>query len=92
MTPTQIAAALIVALLFATSLGFGDTWAAEPWAGNSPRACTPEVQRCLDKLELRHGFHGRFHDPNWLEQALLELHETDPGCALLLQGRVFHGF
>jgi hypothetical protein len=50
------------------------------------------VQRCLDKLELRLGFHGRIH--NWLEieNALQALQETDPTCALLLQGRVFHGF
>ncbi len=92
MKPIQIAAALFVALLFATSPGPGEASVAEPWAGGSPRACTLEVQRCLDKLELRHGFHGRSHDPIWLAQALLELHETDPECALLLQGRVFHDF
>jgi len=88
----HIAAALVTALLLAVLLGFGDTWAAEPWAGRFPRACTPEVQRCLDKLEVRLGFHGRIH--NWLEieNALLDLHETDPECALVLRGRVFHDF
>jgi hypothetical protein len=50
------------------------------------------MQRCLDKLDLRLGFHGRSHDWLEIENALLELHETDPACALLLQARGFHGF
>jgi hypothetical protein len=41
---------------------------------------------------MRLRFHGRMHDAIGIEQALLELHETDPECALLLQGRGFHGF
>ena len=92
MTLHQLAAALAAASLLAASPVSGDTRTVEPWAGSFPRACTPDVQRCLDKLELRLGFHGRIH--NWLEieNALLELQETDPTCALLLQGRVFHGF
>jgi len=92
MTLHQLAAALAAALLLAGLPGFGNTWAAEPWLRTFPKACTPEMQRCLDKLELRLGFHGRIH--NWLEieSALLELEETDPDCALLLRGRGFHGF
>jgi len=92
MTLHHLAAALAAASLLALSPVSGDTWAAEPWVGSFPRACTAEVQRCLDKLELRLGFHGRIHDWLEIENALLELHETDPACALLLQGRVFHGF
>jgi hypothetical protein len=91
MTLHQLAAALAASLLAASPVS-GDTRAAEPWARSFPKACTPEMQRCLDKLELRLGFHGRIH--NWLEveNALLALQETDPACALLLQGRGFHGF
>jgi len=92
MTLHQLAAALAAALLLAGSPGFSDTWAAEPWARSFPKACTPEMQRCLDKLELRLRFHGRIHDWLEIENALLELHETDPECVLLLQGRGFHGF
>lgn len=92
MKPIQIAAALFVALLFATSPGPGEASVAEPWARSFPKACTPEMQKCLDKLELRLGFHGRIHDWLEIENALLDLHQTDPGCALLLQSRGFHGF
>jgi len=85
----RIAAGLAAASLLFTSPGFGDdTWEAEPRARTSPRACTPEAQKCLEKLETRLRFHGR----NRIENALLELQETDPGCALLLQGRGFQGF
>jgi hypothetical protein len=92
MTLHALAAALAAASLLAASPALGDTWAAEPWARGFPRTCTPEVQRCLDKLEMRLRFHGRMHDAIGIEQALLELHETDPECALLLRGRGFHGF
>jgi hypothetical protein len=92
MTLHQLAAALAAALLLAGLPAFGDTWAAEPWVRSFPKACTPEMQRCLDKLELRLGFHGRVHDWLEIENALLELHQTDSACALLLQGRGFHGF
>ncbi len=92
MTLHRLAAALAAASFLAASPAVGDAWAAEPWAGSSPRACTREMQRCLDKLELRLGFHGRIH--NWLEieNALLELQETDPECAELLRSTGFHGF
>jgi len=92
MTLHHLAAALAAASLLTGLPGFGDTWAAEPWLRTFPKACTPEMQRCLDKLELRLRFHGRIHDWLEIENALLELHETDPECALLLQGRGFHGF
>jgi hypothetical protein len=85
MRLTQIPASLLATLLFATSPGFGGTWAAEPWARSFPQACTPEMQKCLEKLEARLQLHGRTHDGIGIEQALLELHETDPACALLLQ-------
>ena len=92
MTLNQLAAALAAASLLAASPGFGRSWEDNPWARSSARACTPEVQRCLEKLEARLHFHGRIHDWLEIENALLELHQTDPECALLLQGRGFHGF
>ncbi len=92
MTLHQRAAAFAAALLLTGLPGFGDTWAAEPWLRTFPKACTPEMQRCLDKLELRLGFDGRIHDWLEIENALLALHQTDPECALLLQSRGFHGF
>ncbi len=85
MTLDQIAAALAAASLLTASTGSGDAWE------GFPRACTPEVQRCLDKLEWRLRLHDSVHDWARIEQALLELHATDPECALLLQGRALHG-
>jgi len=92
MTLDRIAAGLAAASLLFTSPGFGDTWEAEPRARISPRACTPEAQKCLEKLETRLRFHGHIHGWSRIENALLELQDTDPGCALLLQGRAFQGF
>jgi hypothetical protein len=75
---TLISTVLAATLLLAT--GFGGTWATEPWGRSVPRACTPELQKCLEKLEARLQRH-------WIgiERALLELQETDPECALLLR-------
>ena len=89
MTLHQLAAALAAALLLTTSPGFGATWEADP---SARRACTPELQKCLEKLELRLQLHGRIHDGTRLERALLELQETDPECALMLRDRGLHGF
>jgi hypothetical protein len=88
---TQIPTALAAALLLAASPGFGGTWQAEPWGRSFPRACTPEVQKCLEKLEAQLQLHGRTHDRLDIERALLELHETDPECALLLRSAGSHG-
>jgi hypothetical protein len=85
MNLTRIPAMLVATLLFATSPGFGGTWEADPWARSFPRACTPEVQKCLEKLE------ARLHLGIGIEQALLELHESDPACALLLRSGGLHG-
>jgi hypothetical protein len=90
MTLNQLAAALAAALLLTTSPGFGGTWATEPWARSVPRACTPEAQKCLEKLEARLYLNGRSHDQIGFEQALLEMQETDPECALLLQNASWH--
>jgi hypothetical protein len=92
MNLTRILAALVATLLFATPPGFGGTSQAEPWARSFPRACTPEVQKCLEKLEARLELHGHARDGTGIEQALLELHETDPSCALLLRSGGLHGF
>jgi hypothetical protein len=82
---TPIPAALAATLLLATSPGFGGTWTTEPWGRSVPRACTSDVQKCLEKLEVRRQLHGHTHDGIGIERALLELHETDPECALLLR-------
>jgi hypothetical protein len=51
-------------------------------------ACQPELHRCLEKLASR--MLTQEGAPHWrkVEQALFELHETDPECALLLRGAV----
>jgi hypothetical protein len=77
-------------LLFVTAAS-GATWGeAEPWFRGFPPACTPEAQACLDKLEARLRLHA--HSAAGIEQALLELQETDPGCALLLRSVALTGF
>ena len=91
MTPDRIAATLAAAVFFSTSSGFGGTWAAEPWPRSFPRVCTAELQKCLEKLEARLRFHGGTHEWLDIENALNELHETDPECALLLRDRGVHG-
>ena len=82
-----IPTALAATLLLVASPGFGGTWATEPWGRSVPRACTPEVQKCLEKLEARLQRLGI-----GIEQALLELHETDPECTLLLRSAGLYGF
>jgi hypothetical protein len=78
-------------LLLVVPAGHSGSWEAEPWGRSFPRACTAEVQRCLDKFETRLRLHSTL-DGGAVEQALLELHATDPECALLLQGAGMQGF
>ena len=88
---TLITTALGATLLLATSPGFGGTWATEPWSRSVPRACTPEAQKCLEKLEARLERLSHAHDGIGIERALIELHEADPECALLLRGAGLSG-
>jgi hypothetical protein len=88
---TLIPAALAATLLLATSPGFGGTWTTGPWGPSAPRACTSEAQKCLEKLEARLQLYGHTHDGVGIERALLELHETDPECALQLRSAVLTG-
>jgi hypothetical protein len=92
MKSTPIIVALATAALLAALPGPGDAGTGDPWLRSYPRGCTPEMQKCLEKLEARLLLLGRSSDGSGIEQALLELHETDPGCALLLQNRELHGF
>jgi hypothetical protein len=87
----QITAALVATSLLAAPSGSAAGWDDERWARAFPRSCAPELQRCLEKLETRLQFHGRVHDWLGIEQALRELHETDPECALLLRGAGLYG-
>lgn len=64
----------------------------EPWLRSGLAACTPEAQRCLEKLEARLGLPGGGHGRAGIERALLELQQTDPECALLLHGAALTGF
>lgn len=89
---TLISAALAATLLLAAASGFGSTWAIEPWGRSALRACTSEVQQCLEKLESKLQLHGHTHSGIGVERALLELHETDPECALLLRSAGLYGF
>jgi hypothetical protein len=43
------------------------------------------MHRCLEKLAARLQMRGGTQDWSRVEQALFELHETDPECALLLR-------
>ncbi len=88
---TLIPAALAATLLLAMSPGFGGTWTTEPWGRSVPRACTSEAQQCLEKLEARLQRHGHTLDGLGVERALLELHESDPECALLLRSAGLSG-
>jgi hypothetical protein len=80
-------------LLFAA--WYSNLHAAELGARTFRRPCTPELQKCLEKLEARLYFSGRSLDGLGglgVEQALLELDETDAECALLLRGANLLGF
>jgi hypothetical protein len=90
MTLTQ--AIVAATLLLVVPAGHSGSWEAEPLGRSFPRACTPEVQKCLDKFETRLRLNGRTLDVGGVDQALRELHESDPECALLLQGAGFRGF
>jgi hypothetical protein len=87
MKSIQIFAALAAALLVAFP-GSGDAGVSDLWDRAVPKACTPEVQRCLEKLEARMLLMGRTLDGVSIDQALFELRETDQGCVLLLEGRL----
>ena len=91
MKYTLISTALAATLLLAASPGFGGTWTTEPWGPSAPRACTSEGQKCLEKLEARLQLYAHARDGTGLERAMLELHETDPECALLLRSAVLTG-
>jgi hypothetical protein len=87
MRSIQIFAALAVAVLVAFP-GSGGAGVSDPWDRAVPKACTPEVQRCLEKLEARMLLMGRTLEGVSVDQALFELRETDAGCVLLLEGRL----
>jgi len=87
MKAMRVFAALAVALL-AASPGAGDAVRSDLRDRAVPKACTPEVQRCLEKLEARVLLMGRSLDGVSIDQALLELRQTDPVCVLLLEDRL----
>lgn len=79
-------------LLLAAAAAVAGARDGEPWLRSWPEACTPEAQRCLEKLESRVGLQGGAHGGAGIERALLELQETDPECALLLRTATLTGF
>ena len=83
-------AALATALL-ATAPGPDGTWAQERFAQVVHPSCTSELQRCLDKLDRRIDLHEHGRDWSKIESALVKLLDTDPECALLLQGTGLRG-
>lgn len=89
MKTARIAAALAMAFL-CVAPGIGSTWEHEPFVGPFPPSCTAAGQRCVAKLE-RLQVYG-MHDWTSMESALLKLRETDPECAVMLQGVTLHGF
>jgi len=67
----------------------GDAWEHAPLDPPIQLSCTIERQRCLEKwqeLKLRLPLDGHIHESSHVEDALLRMYETDPACALLLQG------
>jgi hypothetical protein len=88
MALTHFTAALVAVSLVAAVPGSDAAGAPDLWGRAVPKACSPEVQRCLEKLEARMLLMGRSLDGANIEQALLELQSTDPECALMLEGRL----
>lgn len=81
----RICAAFAAALLVA-SPGVGGTRERTPFVGTFELSCTVEQQKCVEKLETQLHLHDRIHDRTGIENVLYKLHETDPECALVLQG------
>jgi len=78
-------AALITALAAAAPTLDGPG-AQETFQQASLPSCTSELQRCLEKLDRRLAPSEYRHDWSRIESALVKLLDTDPECALLLQG------
>ena len=78
-------ATLITALMAAAPTLDGPR-AQEAFRQASLPSCTSEMQRCLEKLDRRLELHEHRHDWNRIERAFAKLLDTDPECALLLQG------
>jgi len=88
LKPERMAVALAAGLL-CISPGSSDAWEHEPPTPRFQLSCTIERQKCIEKwqkLRLRLHPDGRIHDWRHIENALLEVYETDPACALMLQG------
>jgi hypothetical protein len=88
MTLTHLSAAVVAVWLLPAFPGLGDAGASDLWGRAVPKACTPEVQRCMEKLETRMLLMGRTLDGVGVEQALFELYQDDPECVLLLEARL----
>lgn len=77
---------VVTICLVAGSLALGSAAAIDLKGQGPTPACQPDMQRCLEKLRSR--LQTGEGAPHWsrIEQSLLELHEADPECALLLRG------
>ncbi len=85
-------AAALVGVALATASGIGLTQEHELLAGALQSSCTPERQKCLERLERRLPLDGGTRDRSEIESALFHLQANNPECALLLQGTVLLGF
>ncbi len=81
----RVRPSLAIALLFAAPLALAGSAPAELWGSDTAAVCQPEIHSCLEKLASRLQVLGGTQDWSRVEQVLLELHETDPVCALLLR-------
>lgn len=77
---------VVTICLAAGSLALGSAAAIDLKGQGPTPTCQPDMQRCLEKLRSR--LQKGEGAPHWsrIEQSLLELHEADPECALLLRG------
>jgi hypothetical protein len=82
---TLLYATLGATLLLVVTAASGGTWGAESFPRGLPRGCTPEAQKCMEKLEARFRLPAGAGDGYGIERALIELEETDPVCAMLLR-------
>ena len=92
MATDRIVASLAAASLFAVSPVIGGASDAALGARMNSSACTPEVHRCLAKLESRLVAKGRTDEWTRVDRASIVLQTTDPECGELLRSLGINAF